>query len=176
MPRDEAQGHPAYPTPDNRHPSAVPGPQYEYKALADLVELFVPGLYNFYAVVMDCSVPRPTQRGESKHLHKSQRHHCKALQPLVHPHSVLQMADAAYVDADWLSSMKVADPTTAQHRAFQDSVDISFFSPRPGDLPGPDCVGQLIRLHRCKVRQGSCRLMRCGMCHSVWELAQRIFL
>ena len=57
--------------------------------------------------------------------------------------------------ADWLSSIKVADPSTIQHPAFQDAVDILFFAPRPEGLPRPDCVGQLIRLHRCKVWQGS---------------------
>ncbi len=54
-----------------------------------------------------------------------------------------------------MSSMKVEDPSTTHHPAFQDAVDILFFSPRPGDLPRPDCVGQLIRLHRCKVCQAS---------------------
>lgn len=61
----------------------------------------------------------------------------------------------AFWVADWLSSMKVADPSTTLHPAFQNAVDISLFAPRPGDLPRPDCVGQLIRLHRCKVWQGS---------------------
>ncbi len=54
-----------------------------------------------------------------------------------------------------MSSMKVEDPSTTGRPAYQDAVDILFFSPRPADLPTPDCVGQLIRLHRCKVWQGN---------------------
>lgn len=47
--------------------------------------------------------------------------------------------------------MKVADPSTMLHPSFPDGVNILFFAPRQEALPQPDCAGQLIRLHRCKV-------------------------
>ena len=54
---------PANPAASSHNPSAVPGPQYEYTALAELVQNFEPGFCNLYAIITECSVPRPTQRG-----------------------------------------------------------------------------------------------------------------
>lgn len=37
-------------------------PQYEYKVLSDILEGPIPVECNLYAVIVECSVPRPTRR------------------------------------------------------------------------------------------------------------------
>ena len=51
--------------------------------------------------------------------------------------------------------MRVVDPSVIGHPAFPNGVEILFFAPREGDLPRPNCVDQIIRLHRCTVRSCS---------------------
>ena len=48
--------------------------------------------------------------------------------------------------------MRVIDPSVIGHPAFPNGVEILFFAPRKEDLPRPDCVDHIIRLHRSKVR------------------------
>ena len=64
MQQYDIRGIAANPAPGNDDPAAIPGPLYEYKTLAELAQDFIPGVYNFFAFVTDCSVPRPTSKGE----------------------------------------------------------------------------------------------------------------
>ena len=60
-PPHEAQGSPNAAS-SNRDPSL---PQYNYRTLLDVVQNFTPGLWHFYALITECSVPRPTSKGET---------------------------------------------------------------------------------------------------------------
>ena len=51
-----------------------------------------------------------------------------------------------------MSNMRVVDPSIIGHPAFPNGVEVLFFGRREEDLPRPDCVDQIIRLHRCTVR------------------------
>ncbi|CAK0784330.1 hypothetical protein CVIRNUC_007534 [Coccomyxa viridis] len=57
-PPHEAQGSPNAAS-SNRDPSL---PQYSYRTLLDVVQNFTPGLWHFYALITECSVPRPTSK------------------------------------------------------------------------------------------------------------------
>ncbi|EIE21102.1 hypothetical protein COCSUDRAFT_43452 [Coccomyxa subellipsoidea C-169] len=91
-------------------------PQYEYKVLTDILEGTLPMECNLYAVLIECSVPRPTRR------------------------------------VDWMCNARLVDPSTLGHPYLQEGVEVLIFGP-PQLLPNPDCVGDIIRIHRLTVQE-----------------------
>ena len=116
--------------------SSRSGPSYDYVMLAEAAER--QRLSNLYAVVVECSIPRPT-KGTGGYLH--------ALLSLVCSH----LSSQVVLLSDMVSNLRLVDPSTATNPQFPDGFEMLAFSAQQHHLPTLRRSGDIIRLHRVTV-------------------------
>ena len=107
---------------------------YDYVMLAEAAER--QRLANLYAVVVDCSVPRPT-RGTGN----------SSVRPILSP-----VRASRLLVADMVSNLRLVDPSTATNPQFPEGLEMLAFSAEQHHLPTLKRPGDIIRLHRVTVR------------------------
>ena len=108
---------------------------YDYVMLAEAAER--QRWANLYAVVVECSVPRPT-KGTGVYV-------CSSCLTGYRPSSTL------IYFADMVSNLRLVDPSTATNPQFPEGLEMLAFSAQQHHLPTLRLPGDIIRLHRVTV-------------------------
>ena len=109
---------------------------YDYVMLAEAAQQ--QRWANLYAVVVECSIPRPTRGTGGLRVSSTFK--------------MQEQAQKSACSADMISNLRLVDPSTATNPQYPEGLEMLAFSTQQHHLPTLRRSGDIIRLHRVTVR------------------------
>ncbi len=124
---------------------------YSYLELSQAVER-VGQLVNLWAVVLECSIPRPTRGTGEPEARLHLQPQCRGSAAGTAASSKPLQLQHCPLRADMVCNLTLVDPSTQDQPELAAGVEMLCFAASPEELPHIQRPGDIVRLHRVKVR------------------------